>query len=230
MLALAVVVGRRRADTASISVPPSLPFRAVTSPPFSPNVLVGVGHDPHPIASVWSAKGACGYTVPASIIPERSECPEHLFQSARANGRDVLEEDPARPDFPREPDDFAEQAGPLSAEAGALARERYVLTGEAAGDDVDPHKSICREPVGSELPHVRVAGDVRPAFRQYGSGEWFTFAKGDGGHSGSLEADAEAADAGEQVKDAHVTPWPPTPPTAAGRGTRDPRGARPIAQ
>jgi hypothetical protein len=34
--------------------------------------------------------------MPFRIIAERSECPEHLVQSARAKGRDILDDDPAR--------------------------------------------------------------------------------------------------------------------------------------
>ncbi len=51
---LAQGVAHIRADTASISVPPSRPFRSVMRPPFVPSVAVGVGHcftallSPHP--------------------------------------------------------------------------------------------------------------------------------------------------------------------------------------
>jgi hypothetical protein len=73
-------------------------------------LAVGVGSDdPDPVASVRSANGGSGYTVPLSIIPERREFPENRFQSARAKGGDVFEEDPARADFANEPDDFVEQ-------------------------------------------------------------------------------------------------------------------------
>ena len=46
--------------------------------------------------------GTSGNTVPLRIVPERSERPEHLIQSARAKGADILDEDVARlEDFDR---------------------------------------------------------------------------------------------------------------------------------
>ena len=43
---------------------------------------------------VIGAKGTCGDTVPSNRIPERREAPEHFFQSARAKGRHVFDDDP----------------------------------------------------------------------------------------------------------------------------------------
>jgi len=66
--------------------------------------VVGVGSDdPDPIAPVRGAKVSSGYTVVPSIIPERSEPPEHDVQSARSKGWDVFDDDPRRPELVDDP-------------------------------------------------------------------------------------------------------------------------------
>ena len=126
-----------RADTASTSVPPSRPFVEVTSPPWSARVAVGVGHDPDAVASVRSANGRSGYTVPFCVIPERSDFPEHLIQSARAKGTDVFDDDPRRPAFFDEPTVLGPEAGSLAAESDALACGADVLARKSSANNVN---------------------------------------------------------------------------------------------
>jgi hypothetical protein len=50
---------------------------------------------------------------------------------------------------------------------------------------------------------VVMAGDAWPVLGEDSSAEWVDFAEGDGSHPSSLEAEAESADAAEEVEDTH---------------------------
>jgi hypothetical protein len=78
---------------------------------FDASWTVGVGHDPDAVPAVRSANGGSGNTVPFRVIPDLSERPEHAVQSARAKGRDVLGNDPPRPDFRDDPVHLEPEAG-----------------------------------------------------------------------------------------------------------------------
>jgi hypothetical protein len=92
-----------------------------------PPPVTGVSNNPYPVPSVRSAEGGSGNTVPLRIIPERSEPPEHLVQSASAKGRDVFDDDVARPDFLDEPGVFAPEPGSLAVKPGTLSGDAKIL-------------------------------------------------------------------------------------------------------
>ena len=114
-------VGHIFADIASTNDPDE-PFRrnlsAISGDGTAdiPASAVGVGNDPDAVPPVGSANGGSGNTVPLRIIPERSKPPEHDVQSARAKGRDVLDERPAGARF-------LDDATKLEPETGALSAE-----------------------------------------------------------------------------------------------------------
>lgn len=162
--------------------------------------VVGVGsNDPDPIASVWCAKGGSGYTMPLSIIPERSERPEHFVQSSRPKGCDVFEEEPLRLDFPREPGDFVEQAGSLPVKAGTLPGEGDVLAGEAPAYEVGALDPEHVEQFGGESAHVFKAGHLGPAGVEHRAAVGVDFAERDGAHPRPVEPEGEATYPGKEV-------------------------------
>ena len=156
----------------------------------------GVGHNPDAISNVRGANGGSGYTVPLRVIPERSDFPEHLIQSARAKGADVFDDDPRRPAFFDEPAVLAPEAGSLPAKSGALACGADVLAGEASANNVN-----WPDIPSVEVAHVIEDGNARPVLAEDGSAVRLDLAEGDGSHPGSLKAEGEAADSREEVED-----------------------------
>lgn len=152
---------------------------------FPSSFATGVGNKPDPISPVGSANGGSGNTVPLRIIPERSEAPEHLVQSARAKGWDVFDDDPARARFLDDAEVFEPQAGTLSAEAGATAGDADVLAGEASADEVG-NNSICAQSLAGDGSNVVINRHSRPMLRQDLAAERLDFAEGNGGHPSPL--------------------------------------------
>ncbi len=145
---------------------------------------------------MWGADGGSGYNVPLRIIPDRSEPPEHLIQSASAKGSDVFDDDPRRPDFIDEAPVFVPEAGTLAVEAGAFAGDGDILAGEAAADDIG-NNSVCCQARSGEGSNIVIDRHSGPMFRQDGAGERFDLAEGHGRHAGAFEPEGEAADAAE---------------------------------
>lgn len=101
------------------------------------SLAVGVGHNPDPISPVRRTNGARGYTMPFRIIPERSERPEHLIQSARAKGADIFNEDVARPERGDRFGVLEPESAAFAGESGAFSGEADVLAGEPPAQQVD---------------------------------------------------------------------------------------------
>lgn len=156
----------------------------------------GVGHDPDAVPAVRSANGGSGYTVPLRIIPDRSERPEHLVQSARAKGCDVFADDPARPRFGDDAVHFPPEAGSFSVEPGALSGEADVLAGESSADGVD----MSGQRLSCEGSDVVMDGDSGPVLGDDAASIGVYFAELDGlKMPRAFEAEREPANAGEQV-------------------------------
>ena len=113
--------------------PPCLP--CVPAP--VEQLLCGVGHNPDPIPPVRGTNGARGYTMPLRIVPERSERPEYLIQSARAKGGDIFDEDVARLERVDRFGVLEPEAATFSTESGAFPGETDVLTGESAAQEIN---------------------------------------------------------------------------------------------
>ena len=97
--------------------------------------------------------------MPFRIIPERSERPEHLIQSARTKGADIFDEDVARlEDFDRfgvlEPESAA-----LASESGAFSGEADVLARESSAQEVN---RLNRVPI--DFTDIAITGDGWPVF------------------------------------------------------------------
>jgi hypothetical protein len=137
--------------------------------------------------------------VPFRVIPERSDLPEHLIQSASAKGADVFNDDPTRPNFLDEPAVFAPQPRALSRKPGSCAADcADVLARESSSDNVN-----WADVFGAQVTHILEAGHVRPMLPKHCSAVGVDFAEGDGTHSGSLEPEGETADSAEEIEDIH---------------------------
>ena len=104
---------------------------------FSFGDCLGVGHNPEAVPLVRRTKGGSGYTVPFRIKPERSEFPEHNFQSARAKGDDVFNEDVPRARFFNEAPVLAPKPGSVAGESGTASEQANVLAWEASANNVN---------------------------------------------------------------------------------------------
>jgi hypothetical protein len=78
-----------------------------------------------------------------------------------------------------------------------------VLAGEAAADEIDGN-SVSSKSIGCEGADVVIDRHSWPVLRQHGAAEPVDLAEGDRAHAGLLEAEREAADAGEEIEHAHV--------------------------
>lgn len=155
-----------RAETASISVPPSRLLRGVARPPFVPKLLVGVGqcltavarpsplfalaplrllfpqtvgvgHKPKPVALMWGANVGSSQHCPSAVIPERGQVTEHSSESPSNEGWAVFHEDEAGSNVAHDARHVGPHAGALSVDAGALSGNADVLAREAARNHVN---------------------------------------------------------------------------------------------
>jgi hypothetical protein len=134
--------------------------------------------------------------VPLRVIPERSELAEHLIQSARAKGADVLDDrvrgrhsSMRRRYSLQSPDRSPASPAPLPAVLMSWQGNPPAIT------STGPTSKACRSRTSLE------AGHVRPVLAEHGAAVGVDFAEGDGSHPGSLEPETESADAGEEVED-----------------------------
>jgi hypothetical protein len=75
--------------------------------------------------------------MPLRIIPDRSEPPENLVQSARAKGSNVFDERDFRADFGDKTEELEPEAGSRAIKACATSGQTDVLAWEASADGVD---------------------------------------------------------------------------------------------
>jgi hypothetical protein len=127
--------------------------------------------------------------VPFRVIPERSDFPEHLIQSASAKGADVFDDCPRRPEFFDEAPVLAPKAGSSSSEPASWPGYADVLAGESPTNNVN-----WTDVEGVQVTHILEDGHGRPVLAEHGSAVGVDLAEGDGTHSGSLKAEGEAAD------------------------------------
>ena len=80
-----VGVGKVRADSASISVPPG-----------RSGLVSGVGHNPDPVTTVRRTNGGSWYAVPFRIKPERGQVSEYRVQPSTKQRCNVLHDAEAR--------------------------------------------------------------------------------------------------------------------------------------
>lgn len=122
----------------------------------------GVGHDEEALSLVGRSDVGGGDDTCVHVIPGGIEIGDNDVQPARNEGRNVLDDDEPRAELADDAGILSPEAGAGVVEAGALARVREPLAGEAAADDVDPLE--LRRPDCSD---IAVPLRVRPVFRKY---------------------------------------------------------------
>ena len=153
------------------------------------------GDDEHAPPAVWCAGMDSTHHEWPALVVERRQIGDDPVRAAASQAKDVLSDHPIRaaladdsrhlgPQFAA----GAEQPGPASGEADVLARET------AAHEDGT-------QPARAELPDVWVDRDAGPVPGDDRAAARVDLAERDGAEPGPLEAEAEAADTAEEVKD-----------------------------
>ena len=139
--------------------------------------------------------------MPFRIIPERSERPEHLIQSARAKGADIFDEDVARlEDFDRfgilEPESAA-----FAGESGAFSGKADVLAGKASAQEIDGFNG---SPIN--CANISIPFDVRPVFGEHALTVGVDFDLPRDIKTGSFKAKIKPSYASKKAPDSHLIP------------------------
>ena len=182
-------------------------LRAALSAPYGvnlqaiPKLALGVGHNPDPIPPVRGANGACGYTMPLRIVPERSERPEYLIQSARTKGGDIFDEDVSRLERVDRFGVLKPESAAFSAKSGAFPGEADVLAGEAAAQEINRFNGL---PInGSD---VSVSLHCRPVFGEHSLTVGVDFNLPRDIKTGSFKAKVKPSYACKKAPDSHLLP------------------------
>lgn len=125
------------------------------------SATVAVGHDKQALSTVRGSDVGGGDDARLHSIPEPVEVGRNSVQSARHEGRHVLDDHDPRPQFSDDAPELGPEAGAGAVEPGSFARDRDVLTGESATNHL--HGS---QVVRADVAHVRVTLRVGPVHRE----------------------------------------------------------------
>jgi hypothetical protein len=166
-----------------------LPF---TSP------AVGVGHNPYSLPSVRSTNVGSGDNVPFAYVPDRGKRPQESVERAasvmveKADG--IFSHKEPWAEIRNNSEGFAPHPS-LIVRAFLLACVADRLARHAGTDEVNlPIGRIAHR----ERPHVAPAGNARPMLRQHAAGIGVDLDLPPALHAGTLQAQVEAADPGEE--------------------------------
>jgi hypothetical protein len=139
--------------------------------------------------------------MPFRIIPERSERPEYLIQSARAKGGDIFDEDVAR--FKRV-DRFGvlkPEAATFSAKSSPFPCEADILARKSAAQEINGFNS---RPVGGS--NVSVSGNVGPMLGEHSLTVGVDFNLPCDFKTGSFKSKVKSSYPSKQTPDFHLFP------------------------
>ncbi len=164
---------------------------------------VAVGHDEDAPSQVGRAGvGSAHHERPAGV----AQCFQpgaDPVRAADAQSRAVLSHHPTGSQFGDEALHLVPEAAAGAAEAAALSGGADILAGETPADEVGGADAVRAQALGGKPAHVVVERDAGPVPGEDAAALGVALAEGDGVHSRPVQAEAEAADAAEQVKDAH---------------------------
>ncbi len=147
---------------------------------------------------MWGSDMASTHHERPAGVARRCRAIEHRVCSSSAERRHVLNECPRGSHLAHDPQELEPQSAALAVEASAFPGDREILAREPAGDEVDGF-----EVVGADGSDVAVAADVRPVVLQNSSCELVDLNLPPHFHPRPLEAEVDAADAGEERSEGH---------------------------
>jgi hypothetical protein len=153
---------------------------------------VSVGHNEDSSAEVRRPDVGGRNCDGARSVSELAEVPPHRGQPGPHAARDVLDDDPRRPDLRDDPCKLEPEAGPLAADAFSGSGAADVLAWEASADEID------FGPMASFRDIVKPR-DVGPMFREDGATERIDLAlPDDRTEAGPFEAELQPTDSAEK--------------------------------
>ena len=163
----------------------------------------GVGHHEDALPPVRrSGMGSTHHERPAGVA-RRLQLRHEPVRSAKAQAKYVLNQHPTGSALPHQPQHVPPQPAARPVEPGAEPGDADVLAWEAATDEVWRGNAVGRQPGSGQRADVIVARHRRPVTAQDPTRVRLLLAQGDDAQAGTLEPEAEAPDAAEQVKDVH---------------------------
>ena len=164
---------------------------------------VAVGHDENALAQVGRAGvGSAHHERPAGV----AQCFQpgaDPVRAADAQSRAVLSHHPSGSQLGDEALHLVPKAAACAVESAALPGRADILAREATADEVGGVDAVSPQALGGEPAHIVVERETGPMPGEDAAAPGVALAEGDGAHPGPVQAEAEAADAAEQVKDAH---------------------------
>lgn len=178
---------------ASVSVTPACRF--VVGYPAAPLALaslaVGVGHKEDTFSPMGGANVGSTDETTFDPITEPSEVADNTVQPSRKKGRNVFDDDEARPDFLDDARVFAPETGTLAVDAGSFTGVGNVLAGESTTEHVNRRKT-------SRIADVTEPFGLGPMSLKNAPAKRVDFDLPDyGADPGMLQTQLKTADAGE---------------------------------
>lgn len=161
----------------------------------------GVGNQPNSVPPMPGPNVGSWYAMPLRIIPDLGQVSENDAKPSIKQCCDVLQEDEFGSYVASKAYDFPIESASLSFQARTLPRDREVLAGKPATDDVGSN-SICGQSFRRKGADILVDFDARVSGIENLSGIFADFAERDGFESArAMKAEGEHPKAAEQVQD-----------------------------
>ena len=168
-----------------------------------------LGDDEDTKAEMWGTEEGCRYTVPLRIVPESGQVSEYVAHSSNKEPWDVLHEDVAGSKYAKDACELGPEPS-LVVLSASLSGEANGLTRESSADKI--HSESCprhcpgldeplwsvEEGVGQKPFRVIEPLHVRPVLLQHEPTVRIDLDLPRAFHSGTLEAQVEPTDAGEE--------------------------------
>jgi hypothetical protein len=156
---------------------------------------VAVGHNPDALSPVWGSDADSRNNKWPPSVAKGSQVRKHIVEAHADVASNVLSNDPRGPEFVHEPTHFWPEVTVIFL-ASALPGEAKWLARVSAANNVD-----CSNVRPFQLPHVLMDRHARPVLREHATGKRLDLAEGHRLEAArALQAEAEAADAAEQVE------------------------------
>ncbi len=139
--------------------------------------------------------------MPFRIIPERSERPEHLIQSARAKGGDIFDKDVARLERVDRFGVLEPEAATFAAKSRAFSGEADVLAWESAAQEINWFNGLPID--GSD---ISVSLNCRPVLGEHSLAVGLNFNLPRDIKTGSFKAKIKPSYASKKAPDSHLLP------------------------
>jgi len=160
-----------------------------------------VGHNPNSVSSVRGIDGTSWNNCRPRGVAFAFQVRKHFVEAHADVSSNILKQSPSGPDGSHEPFNFWPEVTVIFL-ASSLPGETEWLAGVSPDNAINSSKSICLQLFTTQLPYICVARHAWPVLPQNLPAVGINLAEHDGFKSARpLKPEAEAANAGKQVKD-----------------------------